>query len=295
MGLDSFGILPQEFISLCLSLDLTDNLFFSEEMFHIFPQSARHRIKASKSVFQFILVGLTASVAVPDILHQFPEGHIVLYHAMRVPVRNFQLLCNAGADECDAVRDMHVLLHVYCHTHHRAVYRHKSRYQLRYVSFHIVYDCRTGLGDSSGEIMFRDIFQIAPCRDVCAKGNATDMIYSLFLEQSQYLLIFRRIVCNECRRNDDRYLFACRKILKESVRVILIVPRIMLAGIKAGAARNTHFAVHRDLPRLCRIVRRQHRTCPHTLVAAGTIVIRKNQSVHHLHFPPSSECILHLS
>ena len=51
---DPSGIFPEIVISLVLTLYLTDNLFLTQKMFHIFSQAAGHGIERTETVFQII-------------------------------------------------------------------------------------------------------------------------------------------------------------------------------------------------------------------------------------------------
>ena len=54
MLFDPSGIFPEIVISLVLTLYLTDNLFLTQKMFHIFSQAAGHGIERTETVFQLI-------------------------------------------------------------------------------------------------------------------------------------------------------------------------------------------------------------------------------------------------
>ena len=103
-----------------------------------------------------------------------PFYHFLLFSIIVLhPVLSYQsflnFLSNTRTDKCNRITDLHIFLHIDCRAHHRTMYRDQPRNQFRNIFFHISNNRRTWLRNASCKIMFRNIFQISPRRNICAK------------------------------------------------------------------------------------------------------------------------------
>ena len=144
------------------------------------------------------------------IFYHFLLFSIIVLH----PVLSYQsflnFLSNTRTDKCNRITDLHIFLHIDCRAHHRTMYRDQPRNQFRNIFFHISNNRRTWLRNASCKIMFRNIFQISPRRNICAKRNTANMIDTFLFQISQNFLIFLWIVCQKSRCQNYRNLLSLR-------------------------------------------------------------------------------------
>ena len=208
--LNAFCISTKILIRLMFTFYLTHNLFPAKKMLHILTKSSRHRIQSPQTILQLIRVWFTAFVFLSNCLHQFFECYIVRYISLAIFICYLKLFRNTRTDKRNRITDLHILLHIDCRTHHRTVYRYQPRNQFRNIFFHISNNRRTWLRNASGKIMFRNIFQISPRRNICAKRNTANMIDTFLFQISQNFLIFLWIVCQKSRCQNYRNLLSLR-------------------------------------------------------------------------------------
>ena len=97
------------------------------------------------------------------------------------------------------------------------------------------------------------------------------------MDPAQDPFILPGIICGKRGRPEDGDPLPLLQIGKEFLRIVPVFPRLMLAGIKTGAAADAFASVYMDLLLSVyhdRLVCGQHRACGNTFIAADTILIR---------------------
>ena len=205
----------------------------------------------------------------------------IITHIPFVPrVANLVFLGYAGTDKCELVCYVQIFFCVNRRAHQRALNRNKLWYQLWNIMFYIIDNCRAWLRNAALKMMFCYVLDISPCSNVSPKAYTYDTVRAQLFKSAKYLPIFIRIICRKCRCPQNRYFLTLCKRCKKFLRVIHKIPRMVLAGIKAGAACNASVPVHfyplLPVLHLDRPVRHNDRTDRNAFITADTVVIGKD-------------------
>ena len=101
-----------------VAFHLADKYITAEQPVNVLLQTAGHRVDRTESVLDLILDLLAADIVLTHIFHQMLESNIVIDISVRIGIVDLILLRDAGADECELVAYMHLLMHINSRAHH---------------------------------------------------------------------------------------------------------------------------------------------------------------------------------
>ena len=243
---DQFCVPVQIMVHPFFAAHFPDKGIFANQPFYVFHQAARGRVEGTEAVFDFIGDRLAADPVLADIGHQVFKGDVIGNDAVGFRIVYLQLLCNTGADESQLVRHAHFVPRINGRAHERTLYGEEFRNQFGMIFFDIRYNRRAGLGDAACKPILPYVIDVTPGGDIGAERNIDKAVDAQLSQSAQHRFIFFRIVGFKSGGNQDRDLFASGKIVKETLRVVVPCPRVVIAGIETCAAGNAAVRVHID-------------------------------------------------
>ena len=279
-------VLPQVWVSVLRRLDLP-HPYFGVRHRYVFLEppgtavsEANRRLHSLKGR-RLILPEVHALPG--DFFLQFFESHVVLDKAAIVRIAYLVRFRHAGGQKCQFIRHVHVLPEINNQAHQRALHGRKLRQDLRDIPLTIIDDGRARLGDDRIEMILFYCAQVRPSGDVRAHGDIIDMLDSLGFQPSEKPLRVVEIHQRRRRRHHGNGL-PRRQILKKTVRVVHVIPRVMVAGRQASPAVDAVGIVHphfsRAVGRDVRLIRHIHRAGIDAFVATGATILTGHNSIH---------------